>query len=193
MTQPLPLELDAPGPWILHRIADREVYMRVAKDAKRVALRCRQGGRITDLGAACDLDRPGAARLVVHPHQDEWAKTGAVRVELLQRGLAAWRRYGTPDPKPATEVEAGAYVYAFWADLVADRVEISRRAVRPDPVTVDEHLGYADRPGSRVPEIRLRGRDTIPATLLPQMRALASEAWRTASSHGATGRAGAQR
>lgn len=193
MTQPLPLELNAPGPWILHRISDREVYMRVAKEAKRIALRCRQGGPVTDLGAACDLDRPGAPRLVVHPHQDDWATTAAVRAELLQRALAAWRRYGMSDPKPATEVEAGAYVYAFWADLVADRVEMSRRAVRPAPVAVDEYLGYADRPGSRIPEIRLRGRDTIPATLLPQMRALASEAWRTASSPGATGPTGVHR
>ena len=181
MTQPLHIELDAPGPWTLHQVGGCEVYMRAVEGAARVSIRCRQGGAISDLGVACDLDRRSAARIVVNPHQDTWTKTAAARQDLLERALAVWRRHGAGEPPAVVTRQAGAHVYEFWADQSAPRVEITRRAMHPETVIIDEHLGYGDQLDATTAEIRLRERVTIPAQLLLQVQTLVREAWQRAA------------
>lgn len=177
MTEPLHVALNAPGPWMLHQVEGRPVYMRASDVTARVTVRCAHAGAPHDLGVACDLDRPDASRLVVGSHQDDWVTAAAVQQDLLERAMTVWRRYGADDPGPVKTTQAGPYVYEFWADLAAARVEITRRAIQPASVVIDEHLGYADRLDTLAAQVRLREVATIPTPLLYQVRALALQAW----------------
>lgn len=177
--QPIRADLDAPGPWMLHRIDGRSVYMRASTTASRVTIRSHQAGVLCDLGVACDLDQADSSRLVVNPHQEDWVKAEAVRKALLQCAAALWRRRGLTQPAKTVTRQFGSHVYEFWPDPDPDaaRVEITRRQLRTESVAIDEHLGHVGDLDIGSAEVRLRERDTLPSTLLTQLRALAGEAW----------------
>lgn len=172
--------LDAPGPWILHRIEGHPVYLRADKDARCVAACWEEAGGLYDLGAACDVDRSDLAQFIVHPQQAAWARTASIQRLLLERALVVWRRHGTGEPGAVVTRQFGEHVYEFWADTAAERVEFTRRAQRPAEVVIEEYLGFGDRLGAATAEIRLRSRAGMPAEVLRQIQALTRDTWQRA-------------
>lgn len=100
-------------------------------------------------------------------------------LHMVLGGPGPWILYQVAD-RPvymrASDNSARVTVRALH-DLDVARGEITRRAMQPATVVIDEHLGYADQFDTLAADVRLREVATIPTPLLYQVRALALQAW----------------